>query len=108
MPASNYTVKFDESDRRAAEQIFSELGLTLAAGLNVYIKAVVRHRRIPFDMALNSLPDNKLTPEQRAVAQTVLSNLENISKDGFTEEDKESFAKWDNGDFRLNFEKRLP
>ena len=53
MAAVNYTVRLDESDKKLAEQVFNELGLTLAAGLNVYIKAVARKRRIPYELALN-------------------------------------------------------
>jgi DNA-damage-inducible protein J len=53
MAAVNYTIRLDEADKKAAEQVFNELGLTMAAGLNVYVKMVARHRRIPFDLALD-------------------------------------------------------
>jgi len=53
MAAVNYTIRIDETDKQAAERVFNELGLTLAAGLSVYIKAVARQRKIPFDLALN-------------------------------------------------------
>jgi len=53
MAAVNYTVRLDETDKQAAERVFNELGLTMAAGLNVYVKMVARQRRIPFDLALN-------------------------------------------------------
>ena len=53
MPTVNYTIRLDEADKQAAEQVFSQLGLTLAAGLNVYLKAVARQQKIPFDLDLN-------------------------------------------------------
>ena len=53
MPTVNYTLRLDEADKQKAEQVFNQLGLTLAAGLNVYLKAVARQQRIPFDLALN-------------------------------------------------------
>ena len=53
MAAVNYTIRIDDTDKQAAERVFNELGLTLAAGLSVYIKAVARQRKIPFDLALN-------------------------------------------------------
>ncbi len=53
MAAINYTFRIDETDRQAVEDVFSRLGLTLAAGLNVYIKAVARQQRIPFDLTLH-------------------------------------------------------
>jgi addiction module RelB/DinJ family antitoxin len=51
--AINYTFRIDETDRQAVEDVFNRLGLTLAAGLNVYIKAVARQQRIPFDLTLH-------------------------------------------------------
>ena len=52
----NYTLRLDEDDKQQAEQVFNQLGLTLAAGLTVYLKAVVRQQRIPFDLSLNKPP----------------------------------------------------
>ena len=53
MATINYTIRLDEADKQAAEKVFSQLGLTLAAGLNVYLKAVARQQKIPFELTLN-------------------------------------------------------
>ena len=53
MATVNYTIRLEEADKQAAEQVFNQLGLTLAAGLNVYLKAVARQQRIPFELSLN-------------------------------------------------------
>jgi len=53
MAAVNYTIRLDETDKQVAERVFKELGLTMAAGLNIYIKMVARQQRIPFDLSLN-------------------------------------------------------
>ena len=53
MATVDYTIRLDEADKQAAERVFNQLGLTLAAGLNVYIKAVARQQRIPFELNLN-------------------------------------------------------
>ncbi len=53
MAAVNYTFRIDETDRQAVEAVFNQLGLTLAAGLNVYVKAVARQQRIPFELTLH-------------------------------------------------------
>ena len=50
MAAVNYTIRLDESDKREAEQVFNQLGLTLAAGINVYLKAVGQRKKIPFTL----------------------------------------------------------
>jgi len=54
MATVNYTIRLNEADKQAAEHVFSQLGLTLAAGLNVYLKAVARQQKIPFELALNA------------------------------------------------------
>ena len=54
MTTVNYTVRLDESDKKAVERVFNQLGLTLAAGLNIYIKAVIRQQKIPFELAVNN------------------------------------------------------
>ena len=52
MAATNYTVRIDKEDKQQAEQVFKSLGMTLATGINIYIKAVGRQRRVPFDLDL--------------------------------------------------------
>jgi DNA-damage-inducible protein J len=59
MATVNYTIRLDEADKLAAEHVFNQLGLTLAAGLNVYVKAVVRQQGIPFELSLGGQPANK-------------------------------------------------
>jgi len=108
MAAVNYTVRLDESDKKAAEKIFNELGLTLAAGFNIYIKAVVRQQRIPFDMVIKPLPKNKSVLAQQAAAQEFLSAIESINTADFTLDDREAFKKLESGEYKLKFKDRLP
>ena len=76
MATVNYTLRLDEFDKLAAEQVFNKLGLTLAAGLNVYLKAVARQQRIPFSLALNentatiteqTVPDKEVMSASRRI-----------------------------------------
>ena len=53
MGTVNYSLRIDAADKLKAEQVFRELGLSLAAGLNIYLKAVIRKQRIPFALDLN-------------------------------------------------------
>jgi len=68
MTSVNYTIRLDEADKQAAEKVFSQLGLSLAAGLNVYLKAVVRQQRIPFELALDT--DGKMAIGPVGVTKT--------------------------------------
>ena len=53
MATTNYTLRVDDADKQRAEQVFKELGMTFATGINIYIKTVSRQQKIPFELALN-------------------------------------------------------
>lgn len=81
MATVNYTLRIDESDKQNAEQVFKELGMTFATGINIYIKTVSRQQRIPFDLALNepisllATPDTKASREAKENAFMVLNGI---------------------------------
>jgi len=52
MATVNYTLRMDETDKRTAEQVFKNLGMSFATGMNIYVKKVGREQRIPFNMDL--------------------------------------------------------
>jgi len=58
MSTVNYTLRIDEADKRDTETIFKELGMTFATGINVYLKAVKRQNKIPFELAIGGQPVN--------------------------------------------------
>ena len=42
----------DKDIKEEASRVFQELGLTLSSGIDLYLRAVVRARGIPFDLTL--------------------------------------------------------
>ena len=50
---------------------------------------------------------DQLSIQQLEVVQFVLTALKGIKNEGFTQEDKESFERFDNGEYRLSFKERL-
>ena len=44
------TSRVDERDKIAFDEFCSSVGLTASAAINMYVKAVVRERRIPFEI----------------------------------------------------------
>ena len=68
---------------------------------NVEVIVKVTGQIIPFRTA-----EEKIAPEQQA-ALNFLTAIESINREGFTEEDIDSFAMWDRGEFRLDFAERL-
>ena len=52
MATVNYTIRLEETAKKEAEQVFNQLGLTLASGINVYLKAVGQRKKIPFSLEI--------------------------------------------------------
>ncbi|MDR1861817.1 MAG: type II toxin-antitoxin system RelB/DinJ family antitoxin [Candidatus Ancillula sp.] len=44
------TIKVDDDLKRAAEREFNQLGLTMSAGLTVYLNQVIKTHSIPFEL----------------------------------------------------------
>ena len=50
MATKTITVRVDEATKREAEVILDEIGLNMTVLFNACLKAVVREKRIPFDL----------------------------------------------------------
>ena len=61
----NVTIQMDENLKLQSEELFKDLGLSLSAAINIFIKQAVREQRIPFEIKHNvahfqQAPDNKV------------------------------------------------
>ncbi len=63
------TVRIDPKVKEQANEVFEELGLSLSAAINVFLKAVVREGGMPFNMKVadKARPDDdsKSQPERK-------------------------------------------
>lgn len=50
---SNLTIPIDPELKAQAKDLFDELGLSLSAACNIFIRQCVREGRIPFEISLN-------------------------------------------------------
>lgn len=50
MALSTLTARVDEKDKLSFDAFCSSVGLTSSAAINMYVKAVLRERRIPFEI----------------------------------------------------------
>lgn len=50
------TARIDASDKAAFEEFCSDVGLTTSMAINLFIKAVLREKRIPFEIAKSKHP----------------------------------------------------
>ena len=50
MALTTLTSRVDEKDKTAFDDSCSSVGLTLSAAINMYVKVVVRDRKLPFEV----------------------------------------------------------
>jgi len=53
----NLNIRVDKTVKKQADEIFKELGLSMATAVNMFLRAVIRENGIPFDLKLNT-PDS--------------------------------------------------
>lgn len=46
-------VRVDEKIKEQAEKIYEELGITMSAAINVFLKQTIRENGLPFELKLN-------------------------------------------------------
>lgn len=46
------SIRVNRRDKEEATEVFKGLGLDFSSGIAVYLRAVAREKRIPFDLAL--------------------------------------------------------
>ena len=51
MAQSTFSVRMDETLKREFDSLCSDFGMTASTAINVFARAVVRERRIPFEIA---------------------------------------------------------
>ncbi len=50
---ANLNIRIDDTLKKQAESIFSELGLSLSAATTIFLKQVVRYKGIPFELRID-------------------------------------------------------
>ena len=48
---TNISIRMDSELKKQADLLFEELGMNITTAFNIFAKAVVRERRIPFEIA---------------------------------------------------------
>lgn len=54
------TIRIDPDVKDRANEVFDELGLSLSAAVNVFLKAVVREGGMPFDVRIGDNRERKV------------------------------------------------
>lgn len=74
MALSTLTARVEEADKANFDSFCSSVGLTTSAAINLYVKAVLRERRIPFEIRQE---DPFFSPENQAYVLKSVEELRN-------------------------------
>ena len=53
------SIRVDAEVKEQAAKVFDSLGLNFSSGVEIYLRAVVREQRIPFDLTLSQKPEKQ-------------------------------------------------
>lgn len=53
MSSTNLNIRIDKEVKRQAEELFSELGISMTAAINIFLRTAIRENGIPFELKLN-------------------------------------------------------
>ena len=73
MPAATIIAKVDEDDKRNFSEFCNSVGLNVSSAINIFIKAVLREKRIPFMISQNL--DPFYSPENQAYVMKSVKEL---------------------------------
>ena len=77
--------RIDENTKKEMEQVCNELGMNVTTALNIFIKKMIREKRIPFDVSIDpfysesnikALEESKKELEKGNVVVKTLKELE--------------------------------
>lgn len=99
MAQATFSVRMDENLKKQFDVLCSDFGMTASTAINVFARAVVRERKIPFEIAS---PSPEITREKAMQAfsaireQSKLNGLQDMTLDEINEEIK--LARYSEGD----------
>ncbi|MDR0576534.1 MAG: type II toxin-antitoxin system RelB/DinJ family antitoxin [Candidatus Accumulibacter sp.] len=74
MPSVSLNIKIDDELKKRADAIFSRIGLTTSAGINIYLKKVVATRGIPFDLKAETDDETDAMQMTRRLSRKALND----------------------------------
>ncbi len=74
MSQATITARIDDRDKAAFDAFCASVGLNTSTAINLFVKAVLRERRIPFDIAQS--PDPFYSPENQRYLMKSIRELQ--------------------------------
>ena len=83
------SIRVDDEVKRSAEEIFDTIGLSMSTAINVFLKAVARENRIPFELTADPFYSRKNTEYLEGIMKDVSSGAARFSEHDLIEVDGE-------------------
>ena len=91
MESLTLNVRVDANDKKSFEQFCNSVGMNVSTAVNMFIKAVLREQKLPFEVKTNNFDNlvyNKLkeaeeeidTINKRYTKEEIMSSMNNIIK----------------------------
>lgn len=88
MAQANLTIRLNDNDKTVFAEICEQIGLSVSAAMNVFVKAVIKERKIPFELSAKSDPfyseSNlnalRIADEQIKNGQTITKTFEELEE----------------------------
>lgn len=93
MKQATFSVRMDEELKRQFDELCREFGMNATTAFNVFARAVVRERKIPFDVSAQSADDTIRTSGRAAFAALRMQAAQNGLSDMSLEEINQEIQK---------------
>jgi len=65
---TNLSIRIDRDLKNEADQVFNAMGMNLTTAITIFVRQVVRQKKIPFEIALNTDNENRIGIMREAMA----------------------------------------
>ena len=79
MESLNLNVRVDMNDKKNFEQFCSSVGMNVSTAINMFIKAVLREQKLPFEVRANTFDESVY--KKLAEAEAEMNNPKRYSKE---------------------------
>lgn len=69
METSNLSVRVDVNDKKSFEQFCANVGMNVSTAINMFIKAVLREQKLPFEICSKTFDDTVYEKLQEAESE---------------------------------------
>lgn len=85
MAQTTFSIRMDSDLKKDFDKLCEDFGMSMSTAINVFARAVVRERRIPFDVASADAPayaaDRRVFYNANPVASRMLRTMQQLSAD---------------------------